>query len=135
MKKYILIIALIGGIFTAFAQIGRPGKKNKHPMYIQYVSVDDSNSDGVNRVTINIIGVSHTSSRIDSAKVMLHDGGVYAASDIDGVDFGRYFQWEDEGLIPVELDFPRTGAYTAEDTLALYTVHGVYKSPLIPKSL
>ena len=29
-----------------------------------------------------------------------------ASTDIDGVDMKRYFQWEDENYIEVEIDFP-----------------------------
>ena len=33
-------------------------------------------------------------------------GAVIKANDIDGVDFERYFQWEDDGNIYIEIDFP-----------------------------
>lgn len=53
-------------------------------------------------------GVPHTSGRID---VILISGSSLkehlTATDIDGVDFKRWFQWEDDGIIPVEIDFPK----------------------------
>ncbi|MDE5839013.1 MAG: hypothetical protein K2H39_08160 [Paramuribaculum sp.] len=55
------------------------------------------------RVYGKLTGTPHTSHRIDAVK--LQTGGL-AATDIDGVDFKRWFQWEDDGAIPVEIDFP-----------------------------
>lgn len=62
----------------------------------------DFRSD-LTRVYGRLIGTPHTSHRIDGVKMT--PGGVYA-TDIDGVDFKRYFQWEDDGEIAVEIDFP-----------------------------
>ncbi len=46
------------------------------------------------------VGRPHTSCRVDA--VSLRAGkGVYTATDINGVDFKRWFQWEDDGEIPV----------------------------------
>ena len=50
-------------------------------------------------------GRPHTSDRIDRIYVSVN-GVEKDASDIDGVDFKRWFQWEDDGLIPVEIDLP-----------------------------
>ena len=46
------------------------------------------------------------------------------ASDIDGVDFRRWFQWEDDGLIPLEIDLP---PMKPTATVKVYAVspHGV----------
>lgn len=57
------------------------------------------------RVYGKLQGRPHTSNRIDEVKVTT-SGESYTSTDIDGVDFRRYFQWEDDGVIPVELDFP-----------------------------
>lgn len=63
-------------------------------------------------------GRPHTSDRID--RVFISVGGKETdASDIDGVDFRRWFQWEDEGLIPVEIDLPPMKPAT---TLKVYAV-------------
>lgn len=57
------------------------------------------------RVYGKLKGVPHTSNRIDN--MTLKSGKKIAAfTDIDGVDARRWFQWEDTGLIPVEIDFP-----------------------------
>lgn len=74
------------------------------------------------RVYGKLRGRPHTSQRIDAATMQGH-----AATDIDGVDFRRYFQWEDDGLIPVELDFPAMKPASAV-TVVLTTVRGQAKS-------
>ena len=50
-----------------------------------------------------LTGTPHTSHRIDAIK-LLHNGAI--ATDVDGIDFKRWFQWEDEGELRVEIDFP-----------------------------
>lgn len=65
----------------------------------------DYRSD-LTRLYGRLVGRPHTSCRVDA--VSLTSGKrVYTATDIDGVDFKRWFQWEDDGEIPVEIDFPR----------------------------
>lgn len=70
------------------------------------VSVDsiDYRSD-LTRVYGKLQGRPHTSNRIDEVRI-ISSGESYTSNDIDGVDFRRYFQWEDDGVIPIEIDFP-----------------------------
>lgn len=72
------------------------------------------------RVYGKITGLPHTSNRIDDATLYTPSGN-HEATDIDGVDFRRYFQWEDEGEILLEIDFPRAKAPTA---IGFTTVRG-----------
>lgn len=131
MKKALLLGLLSVGALCGGAQLTMSGiSKKRHPLYIEITGTNDTNSDGVNRIGLTLLGVSHTSSRIDSVKILLHDGRSYKATDIDGVDFERYFQWEDDGSIPVEIDFPKTGNYLSGDSIVFYTVHGEYRFPL-----
>lgn len=53
----------------------------------------------VTRLYGKLVGKPHTSWRIDSMKINGQE-----ILDIDGVDLRRWFQWEDEGEIAVELD-------------------------------
>lgn len=70
------------------------------------VSVDSvSCRNDLSRVYCKIIGLPHTSERIDKATLVVN-GATLSATDIDGVDFKRYFQWEDDGIIRLEIDFP-----------------------------
>ena len=57
------------------------------------------------RVYGRVQGRPHTSARIDEVQYVGNSAS-WKATDIDGVDFRRYFQWEDEGEIPLEIDFP-----------------------------
>lgn len=61
--------------------------------------------DDLIRVCGELVGRPHTSARIDSITLKSGHGQV-AANDIDGVDFERYFLWEDDGRIYIEIDFP-----------------------------
>lgn len=59
------------------------------------------------RVYGKITGTPHTSNRIDKMTIdglMAPGGAVW--TDIDGIDMNRWFQWEDSGMINVEIDFP-----------------------------
>ncbi len=66
--------------------------------------------DDVTRVYGHITGLPHTSARIDGFIITSDPRGKLGAgraTDIDGFDFERRFQWEDSGDIPVEIDFPK----------------------------
>ena len=65
----------------------------------------DYRSD-LTRLYGRFVGRPHTSCRVDAVSLMVGKR-VYTATDIDGVDFKRWFQWEDDGEIPVEIDFPK----------------------------
>lgn len=60
--------------------------------------------DDVTRVYGKITGPHNTSARIDRI-VLTHGKERYVSNDIDGFDYERAFQWEEDGSIPVEIDF------------------------------
>lgn len=62
--------------------------------------------DDVTRVYGSLIGIPHTSGRIDSMSLQTDGNTPVIWTDIDGIDMKRWFQWEDEGTIDVEIDFP-----------------------------
>ncbi|MCH5247584.1 MAG: hypothetical protein J1E99_05435 [Muribaculaceae bacterium] len=98
-------------------------------LILTVLAINNSNGDGVTRVTCGIEGTPHTSDRIDSA-VLSTGGRNYEATDIDGVDFQRYFQLEDEGVIQIDLDFPLCKNLSYNDSIVLKTVHGDVGAPL-----
>ena len=99
-------------------------KKNKSDMRVELDSVDFRTD--LTRVYGRLIGRPHTAQRIDYVTLRT-PGVVLAAQEIDGVDLERYFQWEDDGIIPVEIDFaPSTKSNTVE--LEMLTVYGTVKS-------
>lgn len=62
--------------------------------------------EDLTRVYACLMGRPHTSGRIDGITLITRDGKSYKFTDLDGVDPKRYFQWEDDGKIYIEIDFP-----------------------------
>ncbi|MCM1292820.1 MAG: hypothetical protein NC230_04480 [Bacteroides sp.] len=60
------------------------------------------------RVHAYILGRPHTSGKFDNFTLSAINGPTLEFTDIDGIDADRYFQWEDDGKIYVEIDFPPT---------------------------
>lgn len=73
------------------------------PLKVIVDSVDTR--EDLTRIYAHLHGMPHTSNRIDSV-TLVTGSAKYVATDIDGVDFNRYFQWEDMPDIDIELDFP-----------------------------
>lgn len=129
IKRIIFFAVIVLCVSAGISQVFRnTPQSKKHPLYLKITEINNSNSDGVSRLGVSLIGIAHTSSRIDSAHIHRSNGAICAASDIDGVDFQRYFQWEDDGLIDIELDFPKSLDYGSSDTLIVYTVYGAYRT-------
>lgn len=79
------------------------------------------------RVTLCLVGIPSTSQRIDG--IDLVDGQtVVPANDIDGVDFKRYFQFEDTGVQVIEVDFPFKGQLPKTASLIFHTEKGDVKT-------
>ena len=70
------------------------------------------------RVYGKITGHSNTSDRFDRISLSRPDGVIVELTDIDGVDMERWFQWEEDGNINLEIDFP---AMKAADKLIINT--------------
>lgn len=84
---------------TAYRCVGTDGQIGFSVTKIEF-------RNDLTRIYGTLEGRAHTAARIDAMSVSLPDGRILQATDIDGVDFKRYFQWEDEGKIEVEIDFP-----------------------------
>lgn len=132
MKKFISLIVFIAFISVSACVAQRncsPNRGNqRHFMQVKIDKVDNTNSDGVSRVSCSLVGIPHTSSRVDSV-VATVGGKRLKSNDIDGIDFGRYFQWEDEGVIPVDVDIKKVRIFNNGDSLRFYTVYGVFAAP------
>lgn len=89
---------------SAHAETVRDFVSSPDPKLVVTVDSVDYRAD-LTRVYGKISGRPHTSGRIDDVTLTAGDA-VLPATDIDGVDFGRYFQWEESGVLPLELDFP-----------------------------
>ena len=83
--------------------------------------------DGI-RISLCLVGIPGTSNRIDGVDLKIGQK-VVKATDIDGVDFERYFQFEDTGVQVIELDFPFKGVLPKTATLVFHTVNGDVTAP------
>jgi len=70
------------------------------------------------RVYGKITGRPNTSDRFDRITLVKPDSVMVKSTDIDGVDMERWFQWEEDGRINLEIDFP---AMKATDKLIIKT--------------
>lgn len=116
-RKLIVLLTgavCLGGAHTSFARdcchagaAACHGHANSQQRQFDFVISDViyKSDDNLTRVCGNLVGCPHTSARINS--ITLKSAGTsIKANDIDGVDFERYFQWEDDGNIYIEIDFP-----------------------------
>lgn len=83
--------------------------------------------DGI-RISLCVVGIPHTSQRIDGIDLVIGSKLVKAV-DIDGVDFERYFQFEDSGVQTIEVDFPFSGTLPKTAKLIFHTAHGDITAP------
>lgn len=105
--------------------------KSTHPVKTVVKAVDNKNNQNTTRITVSLISQPNTSSRIDSV-YFVNGNEQLRAVDIDGVDFGRYFQWEEDGMISVDVDFPRRNKFVRDAVVVFHTVHGDVTAPLAP---
>ena len=125
MKRIIAFILTSITLATASLHAERVKGFESHPSgNVLAMTVDsiDYRKD-LTRVYGSLTGRPHTSARIDGATL---DG--MECTDIEGVDLNRYFQWEDEGSIGVEIDFPPV-APKRQGTIVLKTPRG--ESPIV----
>ena len=97
------VAALFVAVIVAQAHVERKYRASASLHINLVVDSIDYRTD-LTRLYGKLIGVPHTSQRID-ALTLSSASKTYQAVDIDGVDFKRWFQWEDDGIIAVEIDF------------------------------
>lgn len=121
MKRfYFLIIAIAAVVFAVGAKVVRTTSTTDPVLTVTVDSIDFRTD--LTRVYGKLVGRPHTSHRVDEA-TLLTGKTSFKADDIDGVDFKRYFQWEDEGEILIEIDFPKMKRFNAAQ-LILVTPRG-----------
>ncbi|MDE5723291.1 MAG: hypothetical protein K2H99_03800 [Paramuribaculum sp.] len=105
MKRIAISFALLAAVvcMAAARDVRRCSSSSTGNLTLLADSID-FRSD-LTRLYGQLQGRPHTSGRIDRIYISV-DGVEKDATDIDGVDFKRWFQWEDGGLIPVEIDLP-----------------------------
>lgn len=122
MKRLILSSAILAAIsFCLSAKVVKDYASASDNALSFSVDSIDYRSDLI-RIYGKLIGKPHTSNRIDEVSLTGKSVAV-TSTDIDGVDFQRYFQWEDNGMIPVEIDFPAIKPLN-EAQILFMTAHG-----------
>lgn len=106
MKRFFLstFILSLAAFTTINAKVVRNYSSQSNGNLTFAVDSIDYRKD-LTRVYGRLLGRPHTSNRIDGI-VFMGTGISLTSTDIDGVDFRRYFQWEEDKTIPVEIDFP-----------------------------
>lgn len=131
MRNFLIALSLLAGTAYAFDSIAcnqtpnvNVSSKAERASFLIY-KVDFR--EDLTRVYIRLIGRPHTSFRIDSVRLSTSAGETYDFTDIEGIDAKRYFQWEDNGQIDAEIDFP---AMDRQDIvfLTFYTSDGILKT-------
>ncbi len=105
-RMAIAVVATVAVACGAQAKIVRNYKSHSDDVMTFQVDSIDFRKD-LTRVYGKVIGRPHTSHRIDGVTLNINNQTL-VSDDIDGVDFKRYFQWEDDGFILLEIDFPAT---------------------------
>lgn len=102
----IAVVVIAAAACGAQAKIVKNYKSHNDDVLTFQVDSIDFRKD-LTRVYGKVIGRPHTSHRIDGVTLNINNQSL-VSDDIDGVDFKRYFQWEDDGFILLEIDFPAT---------------------------
>lgn len=122
------LLLLIGiAVAKGTGQVFKPqAQQAKHELRIEIDSIN-CRAD-LSRVYCRAIGLPNTSDRIDAVKL---DGKI-DATDIDPIDFQRAFQWEEDGVQPLEIDFPALKRKPTQFYLEFLTPYGVVRGVYSP---
>lgn len=118
----ITVVCLLAAVFFVQAKTEYNYKATAAEHLTLVVDSIDFRQD-LTRIYGRILGRPHTSQRIDELELDIN-GDKMRATDIDGVDFKRWFQWEDDGIIPVEIDFPAMSQFNGA-SLKITTPRGI----------
>lgn len=106
-----IALTVAAGARTLREYTAMPLPGARYPFTLTVDSID-FRSDLV-RIYGHLLATPHSSARIDGFTVSEGDKVLapadmksYPANDIDGFEFTHRFQWEDDGDLPVEIDFP-----------------------------
>lgn len=128
MRKFIFAIAAMLLLGLALTVGGRAALSGATPERRLEVVIDSivCRSD-LSRVYCRALGHPNTSHRIDAVNLNL-PGQALGATDIDPIYFERAFQWEEDGIIPLEIDFGPMESAPSHFTLDFFTPYGTIKA-------
>lgn len=119
------ILFLVIAVSVANARVEK-NYKNTAADHINLIIDSIDFREDLTRLYGRMIGVPHTSQKINRMEMKV-GSSVFNAEDIDGVDFERWFQWEDDGVISIEVDF-KAMQPVKSGTLIIETARGVDSS-------
>lgn len=119
------ILFLVIAVSVANARVEK-NYKNTAADHVNLIIDSIDFREDLTRLYGRIIGVPHTSQKINRMEMKV-GSSVFNAEDIDGVDFERWFQWEDDGVISIEVDF-KAMQPVKSGTLIIETARGVDSS-------
>lgn len=119
------ILFLVIAVSVANARVEK-NYKNTAADHINLIIDSIDFREDLTRLYGRMIGVPHTSQKINRMEMKV-GASVFNAEDIDGIDFERWFQWEDDGVISIEVDF-KAMQPVKSGTLIIETARGVDSS-------
>lgn len=128
MKAIKLAALLLAAAPVPFMASEAAAQVNQLDAEINIIPDKTIKTDNGIRISLCLVGIPHTSQRIDGIDLVIGQKLVKAV-DIDGIDFERYFQFEDSGVQTIEVDFPFSGTVPKTAKLVFHTVNGDITSP------
>lgn len=121
------ILLLAGG---AAATVATPVSAQVSAVDAEFNVIPDKSTptDSGIRLQVILMGYANTPHTVDSVDLKIGEK-VYKATDIDGLDFGRSFQFDDTSVQVIELDFPFKGKLPKTATLSFHTAEGEVVAP------
>ena len=119
------ILFLVIAVSVANARVEK-NYKNTAADHVNLIIDSIDFREDLTRLYGRMIGIPHTSQKINRMEMKV-GSSVFNAEDIDGVDFERWFQWEDDGVISIEVDF-KAMQPVKSGTLIIETARGVDSS-------
>ena len=119
------ILFLVIAVSVANARVEK-NYKNTAADHVNLIIDSIDFREDLTRLYGRMIGVPHTSQKINRMEMKV-GSSVFNAEDIDGVDFERWFHWEDDGVISIEVDF-KAMQPVKSGTLIIETARGVDSS-------
>lgn len=80
------------------------------------------------RIAVCLVGIPSTAQTINAVE-LVSGNEKFTATDIDPIDFERPFQFEDTGVVVLEIDFPFKGQLPKSATLIFHTANGYVVCP------
>lgn len=130
MKSFYIACALMFGAMGTVAVPDVYAQVNQADADVNIIPDKLKKIDNGVRISVCLIGIPHTSQQINSVDLVVGNTKV-AANDIDGVDFERMFQFEDMGVVTVDIDFPFTGNVAKGSKLIFHTEKGDIEAPAV----